>query len=122
MEQKKDGKFIPIEKGHIGLQAESAELLYRNIRIKELDEINDDKTYGSISLEAWKGSEQEKTFLKLAKQLSSISTIKFWYWNKSALKITLIGLSMEFDNQADYDFYSNHPEHNEFVQKHWIPR
>ncbi|MDD7985257.1 DUF1080 domain-containing protein [Lentisphaera marina] len=37
MEQKKDGKFVPIEKGHIGLQAESAELLYRNIRIKELD-------------------------------------------------------------------------------------
>jgi len=38
MEQKKEGKFVPIEKGHIGLQAESAELLYRNIRIKELDE------------------------------------------------------------------------------------
>ena len=38
MEQKKDGKFVPIKKGHIGLQAESAELLYRNIGIKELKE------------------------------------------------------------------------------------
>ena len=70
-----------------------------------------------------KGSEQEKTFLKLAKQLSSISTVK----NFECLKQVSpknnfdFGLSMEFDNQADYDFYSNHPEHNEFVQKHWIP-
>ncbi|MDZ8119592.1 3-keto-disaccharide hydrolase [Pontiella agarivorans] len=31
-----DGSYIPLEKGHIGLQAEWAELLYRNIRIKEL--------------------------------------------------------------------------------------
>jgi len=36
MEQKKDEKFVPLTKGHIGLQAEWAELLYRNIRIKEL--------------------------------------------------------------------------------------
>ncbi len=34
--QKKDGETIPLEKGHIGLQAEWAELLYRNILIKEL--------------------------------------------------------------------------------------
>jgi len=32
----KDGKTIPLAKGHIGLQAEWAEILYRNIRIKEL--------------------------------------------------------------------------------------
>lgn len=31
-----NGKDIPLEKGHIGLQAEWAELLYRNIRMKEL--------------------------------------------------------------------------------------
>ncbi|MDF7799577.1 DUF1080 domain-containing protein [Pontiellaceae bacterium B1224] len=31
-----DGTYIPLDKGHIGLQAEWAELLYRNIRIKEL--------------------------------------------------------------------------------------
>lgn len=32
----KNGSSIPLEKGHIGLQAEWAELLYRNIQIKEL--------------------------------------------------------------------------------------
>ena len=32
----KDGNTVPLEKGHIGLQAEWAEILYRNIRIKEL--------------------------------------------------------------------------------------
>ena len=32
-----DGQRVPMEKGHIGLQAEYAELLYRNIRIEELN-------------------------------------------------------------------------------------
>ena len=37
MKQKNEaGEYVPLEKGHIGLQAEWAEILYRNIRIKEL--------------------------------------------------------------------------------------
>lgn len=32
----KDGKVVPLNKGRIGLQAEWAEIMYRNIRIKEL--------------------------------------------------------------------------------------
>ncbi len=32
-----DGKRVPLEKGRLGLQAEFAELMYRNIRIRELD-------------------------------------------------------------------------------------
>ena len=35
-QQNKDGEKTPLTKGSIGLQAEWAELLYRNIRIKEL--------------------------------------------------------------------------------------
>ena len=35
-EDDKDGNAAPLDKGHIGLQAEWAELLYRKIRIKEL--------------------------------------------------------------------------------------
>ncbi|MFC7339064.1 DUF1080 domain-containing protein [Haloferula chungangensis] len=31
-----DGEKVPLDKGHLGLQAEWAEILYRNIRIKEL--------------------------------------------------------------------------------------
>lgn len=37
MTQKVDGKKVPLDKGHIGLQAEWAELMYRNIRIKEME-------------------------------------------------------------------------------------
>lgn len=37
MTQMKNGKRVPLEKGHIGLQAEWAEIMYRNIRIKEMD-------------------------------------------------------------------------------------
>ncbi|MGJ8640476.1 MAG: 3-keto-disaccharide hydrolase [Opitutaceae bacterium] len=36
VQRQKDGTTIPLEKGRIGLQAEWAELLFRNIRIKEL--------------------------------------------------------------------------------------
>ena len=37
MTLERDGKRVPLEKGRIALQAEFAELMYRNIRIKELD-------------------------------------------------------------------------------------
>ena len=33
------GNKVPLEKGHIGLQAEWAELMYRNIRIKDLSPV-----------------------------------------------------------------------------------
>jgi len=36
LKQKIDGKSMPLSKGRIGLQAEWAEILYRNIRIKEM--------------------------------------------------------------------------------------
>ncbi|MFK7851793.1 MAG: DUF1080 domain-containing protein [Akkermansiaceae bacterium] len=36
-----DGKRIPLKKGRIGLQAEYAELMYRNIRIKKLVEVTE---------------------------------------------------------------------------------
>ena len=32
------------------------------------------------------------------------------------------GLGMDFEDQAAYDFYSNHPIHNRYVQEVWIPR
>ena len=30
------------------------------------------------------------------------------------------GISMEFDNQEQYDLYSNHPKHVAFIQNFWI--
>ncbi|MHA8092699.1 Dabb family protein [Aquirufa regiilacus] len=32
------------------------------------------------------------------------------------------GLGMDFEDQAAYDVYSNHPLHNRFVQEVWLPR
>ncbi|OYU94138.1 MAG: stress responsive alpha-beta barrel domain-containing protein [Bacteroidetes bacterium B1(2017)] len=31
------------------------------------------------------------------------------------------GISMEFENQEQYDTYSNHPAHLDFIQNFWIP-
>jgi hypothetical protein len=28
---------------------------------------------------------------------------------------------MEFESQEQYDFYSKHPDHQAFIQDHWIP-
>ncbi len=36
MKHEVDGEKVPLDKGRIGLQAEWAEILYRNIRIKEM--------------------------------------------------------------------------------------
>jgi hypothetical protein len=30
------------------------------------------------------------------------------------------GISMEFDNQEQYDLYSNHPAHVDFIQNFWL--
>jgi Stress responsive A/B Barrel Domain len=30
------------------------------------------------------------------------------------------GISMEFDCQAQYDFYSNHAQHQAFIQNFWL--
>lgn len=30
------------------------------------------------------------------------------------------GISMEFNTQEQYDFYSNHPEHQAFIQNFWM--
>jgi hypothetical protein len=40
MKRMEGGDLVPLAKGHIGLQAEYTELLYRNIRIKELDVVD----------------------------------------------------------------------------------
>lgn len=32
------------------------------------------------------------------------------------------GLGMDFEDQAAYDLYSNHPIHYHFVQEVWLPR
>ncbi|EKF54666.1 hypothetical protein I215_11364 [Galbibacter marinus] len=68
-----------------------------------------------------KGSEAEKEFLAQAVALKSINTVM------NMTQVTEIGqkndfdlgLTMQFKNQADYDTYSNHPDHVEFVKNVW---
>lgn len=68
-------------------------------------------------------SQKEKDFLRHAKKLASISTVrKFERLRQVSSKNDFsFSLSMEFDSQADYDFYCGHPDHQDFVQKYWIP-
>jgi len=68
-----------------------------------------------------KGSEAEKEFLAQAVALKSINTVM------NMTQVTEIGkkndfdwgLTMQFKNQADYDAYSNHPDHVAFVKNIW---
>ena len=68
------------------------------------------------------GSEQEADFLTKAQTLKNITTVKnFECLRQVSTKNNFdFGLSMEFDNQEDYDFYSNHPDHDYFVSTRWI--
>lgn len=68
-----------------------------------------------------KGSSEESTFLTAAAKLSTLPAVK----NFATLKQTSTkndfdyGLTMEFENQEDYDGYNIHPEHIGFVNTYW---
>lgn len=69
------------------------------------------------------GSPAEQDFLQAAARLAAISTVR----NFESLRQTSpknpyqFGLSMEFEDAAGYQFYSEHPDHTRFVQERWIP-
>ena len=69
------------------------------------------------------GSDEEHRFLTAALILAEIETVKkFERLRQTSKKCKhQFGFSMEFDSQAGYDTYSNHPKHDSFVKKHWIP-
>lgn len=70
-----------------------------------------------------KGTSQEKSFLDAARKLSEISSVRNFEVLKqvSPKNDYVYGLSMEFDDQAGYDFYNTHPDHVTFVRERWIP-
>jgi heme-degrading monooxygenase HmoA len=76
-----------------------------------------------LKLKHAKNSEQETRFLKAARDLQDIPGVQ----NFKVLKQTSAknnfdyGLSMDFENQSDYDAYSGHPDHEKFIQDFWIP-
>jgi hypothetical protein len=69
------------------------------------------------------GSQPELDFLRTARKLSEISTVRnFECLRQISEKNGYdFGLSMEFDSAADYETYNTHPSHVEFVQTRWIP-
>ncbi len=70
-----------------------------------------------------KGSQAEAAFLKAADILIAIPGVeKFEKLSQVSPKNDYsFGFSMEFANQAAYDFYNTHPDHVAFVQGRWIP-
>ena len=69
------------------------------------------------------GSAAEKEFLHEALVLTTIPTVKNFERLRQCSKECEhhFGCSMEFDNEADYQTYSNHPVHTQFVNERWIP-
>lgn len=69
------------------------------------------------------GSDAEKTFLEEALVLATIPTVKKFERLRQCSKKCEhhFGFSMEFDNETDYQTYSDHPAHTKFVNQHWIP-
>jgi hypothetical protein len=67
------------------------------------------------------GSAEEKSFLSAALILAKIPTVrKFEQLRQVSRKNDYkFGFSMEFDDQAGYDTYDQHPDHVAFVRDRW---
>ena len=69
------------------------------------------------------GSEAETDFLKAGSALANLSMVQnFKCYKQTSEKNDFdFGFSMEFATLADYQAYSQHPMHVEFVSNRWIP-
>lgn len=70
------------------------------------------------------GSEAEREFLETAQAvLSAIPGVRAFERLRQVGKKNPyhFGFSMEFADQSAYDGYSNHPDHNRFVEDRWVP-
>lgn len=67
-------------------------------------------------------SEEEKNFLTTGMKLGNIRTVRNFECLRQVGKKNAcrFGFSMEFDSQADYDFYNTHEDHDDFVNNRWI--
>lgn len=70
-----------------------------------------------------KGSVEEQDFLSAARKLAAIPEVQnFEVLRQTSKKNNFdFGISMEFDSQNQYDFYTSHPDHAQFVQTYWLP-
>jgi hypothetical protein len=67
-------------------------------------------------------SEDKKAFFAAVNKLATIPDVqKFEILKQISSKNKFeYGISMEFDNQEQYDVYSNHAEHVAFIQNFWM--
>jgi hypothetical protein len=67
------------------------------------------------------GSQEEADFLRAAAKLAEIPTVKNFECLRQVSQKNPYqwGLSMEFDDQADYQTYNEHPDHVAFVEGRW---
>ena len=75
-----------------------------------------------LKLKSSINSEDKKAFFEAVDKLAEIPNVqKFEILRQVSPKNKFeYGISMEFDNQAQYDTYSNHPIHIHFIQNFWI--
>jgi hypothetical protein len=68
-------------------------------------------------------NEEKHAFFEAVDTLADIPDVrKFEVLNQISPKNKFeYGISMEFENQEQYDTYSNHPAHLDFIQNFWIP-
>ena len=76
-----------------------------------------------LKLKYAKHSQEETRFLKAARDLQDIPGVQnFKVLQQTSPKNQFdYGLSMEFENQSEYDAYSIHADHERFIQEFWIP-
>jgi stress responsive alpha/beta barrel protein len=70
------------------------------------------------------GSEAEREFLETGTAvLTAIPGVRAFECLRQvgAKNQFTFGFSMEFLDQSAYDGYSNHPDHNRFVEDRWVP-
>ena len=75
-----------------------------------------------FTLKHAEGSQAERNFMEAAEKLATIETVqKFEQLRQVSPKCDYAyGFSMEFADQAAYDFYNEHPLHLDFVQNRWM--
>jgi len=75
-----------------------------------------------LKLKADLNSADKQAFFDAVDKLALVPDVqKFEFLKQISPKNKFeFGISMEFDNQEQYDFYSNHPEHVAFIQNFWM--
>lgn len=76
----------------------------------------------TFRLKSAPGSAAEQTFLAAAADLAAIPGVKDFTIRRqtSPKNDHAFGISMKFATQEEFDFYSNHQAHQDFIQEHWL--